>query len=218
LRTNYPDTGREKVTNTKESRFNNTVGMGLFLLSKMKKILFVISIAFSIQSYSQVDRPHFGFGIIGGYNSSYSGGGMMLEYLFFNHVDINAGLADRKFQGGGYSVGSKYYPLGIKKFSPVISVNYIMHTGIRFAMITDNLTLSGYRTPHAYYIVPAAGLTYNEHDLNLLLELDYSYALNHVNVFCESGPPDLNLMSSLERRFNGGVGFTAAIIFHPWGN
>lgn len=170
----------------------------------------------SIDAYGQVDRPSLGFGLVGGYRSSNAGSGLQLEYLFFNHIDINVGIATRIVQGVGYSIGTRYYPLGIKKNAGFVNINYMQLPGARYTIEDQSSGSSTYRTNKNKYWVFGIGVTNNAKKAHLLFSLNYSIAEFIPEVSIVSGQGNESAISSGKRKMQTGLGFTLGFIIHPW--
>ncbi|HTL82293.1 MAG TPA: hypothetical protein VL651_11335 [Bacteroidia bacterium] len=182
-----------------------------------RKLCTVIFILFCLVSNAQVNRSVFGIGPMGGVNSVYADGGVSIETVLYSHFDINAGIATRRYQGAGLSVGWRYYPLGIKYFSPLIGVNLMMIGGRTFS-VSHNGFFSVYSTPQNQYVISEAGIMYSLGQLDFLLMGDYSLAKNEVHTQNQSGFADPSLMKCIDDRINGGWGVTFGIMFRPWRN
>jgi hypothetical protein len=164
---------------------------------------------------AQPDRSSFGIGAAGGYNSIYGDGGVFFQADFFSHFDINGGLATRRYQGAGFSLGWRYYPMGIKKFRPVIGVNMVQINGRKFS-VADRRFFSIYSTPMNQYIISSAGLVVPLQQFDVMLLGGYGLARYEVHTVNQSGFPDEVLMQNIDDRINGGWGITLSVIYRPW--
>lgn len=181
-------------------------------MTKKTLVIYIILIC-SSSLYGQIERSNFSFGLSFGSKSSYSTGGITLEYLFFKKVELNAGGCFSRIEGIGVTQGVSYLFTNTK-FIPLIGCNYSSMSGRDQVETKDLTNYSHYRTPCNNFLTPFFGIRYQDESMAFRFTISYKYAMNSKKVIFENGVQDEILEQSYNEKFKGGVGFGICVIFH----